>query len=80
MPKKNTLERKTYSVRLRPEILSRLRHFAIDEHASMSDLLEEAIKDLLAKRGGFRLREEIQEDDCTPIPSFLRGSTDWDDR
>ncbi|MGD0659811.1 MAG: ribbon-helix-helix protein, CopG family [Syntrophorhabdales bacterium] len=44
-------KRQTYSVRLRPEVIDRLRHFAIDEHASLSDLLERAIEDLLEKAG-----------------------------
>ena len=44
-------KRQTYSVRLRPEVIDRLRHFAIDEHALLSDLLERAIEDLLDKAG-----------------------------
>ena len=40
-------KRQTYSVRVRSEIMDQLRHLAIDEHASLSDLLERAIMVML---------------------------------
>ena len=42
-------KRQTYSIRVRPEIMDNLRHLAIDERASLSDLLERAIVGMLEK-------------------------------
>jgi len=49
MRRKDTCERKTYSVRLQETVLDALRHLAVDEHRPLSALLEEAIADILAK-------------------------------
>jgi hypothetical protein len=49
--KKEGPERSTYSVRLRPSLIKRFRHLAIEEERPFSDLLERAIEDFLAKYG-----------------------------
>jgi len=47
--KKEGPERSTYSVRLRPSLIKKFRHVAIEEERPLSDLLEQAIEDFLAK-------------------------------
>ena len=42
-------ERRTYSVRLRPEVMKKLRFLAVEGERAVSELLEEAIDDLVAK-------------------------------
>jgi len=49
MADKDTSQRETYSVRLRPSVIKSLRHLAIEEEKPLSELLEQAIEDLLAK-------------------------------
>ncbi|MGD0661386.1 MAG: ribbon-helix-helix domain-containing protein [Syntrophorhabdales bacterium] len=49
MAKKGAPGRETYSVRLRPIVIDTLRHLSVDRHTSLSELLEEAITDVLAK-------------------------------
>ena len=44
-------ERKTYSVRLPTRTFDRLKHLAVDEHRTLSAVLEEAAEDLLVKYG-----------------------------
>jgi predicted transcriptional regulator len=45
-------EKKTFSVRLNPDLMKELRILAIHKEKSLSDLLEEAIRDLLMKYSG----------------------------
>ncbi len=42
-------ERRTYSVRLMPDIMKKLRFLAVESERPVSELLEEAINDLLKK-------------------------------
>lgn len=42
-------DRRTYSVRLQPEIMKKLRFLAVESEKPVSELLEEAIVDLVAK-------------------------------
>lgn len=42
-------EKKVFSTRIDDEILKKLKHLAVDEDASLGDLLEESINDLLGK-------------------------------
>lgn len=49
MAKKGAPGRETYSVRLQPIVIDTLRHLAVDQHTPLSELLEEAIADVLAK-------------------------------
>ncbi|MDA8090285.1 MAG: ribbon-helix-helix domain-containing protein [Nitrospiraceae bacterium] len=42
-------DRRTYSVRLRPEIMKKIRFLAVESEKPVSELLEEAIGDLLKK-------------------------------
>lgn len=44
-----TVEKKLTGIRLDPELLKRLKHFAIDRERSLNSLVEEAIEDLLKK-------------------------------
>lgn len=45
----NEQNRKTYSIRLYPEVMKAARILSINEETTLSALLEEAIKDLLKK-------------------------------
>ena len=42
-------ERKTFSVRLKPETMKAIRLLSVEKEKSLSGLLEEAISDLLKK-------------------------------
>ncbi len=42
-------ERKTFSVRLKPQSMKAIRFLSIEKEKPLSDLLEEAISDLLKK-------------------------------
>ena len=42
-------ERRTYSVRLRPEVMKKVRFLAVESEKPVSELLEEAIDDLIKK-------------------------------
>lgn len=44
-------ERKTFSVRLRPDIMKSLKILAVEEEKPLAELLEQAIDDLLKKHG-----------------------------
>jgi len=47
--KKEGPERNTYSVRLRPSLIKKFRHVAVEEERPLSDLLEQVIEDFLAR-------------------------------
>ena len=47
--KKEGPERSTYSVRLRPSLIKRFRHAAVEEEKPLSTLLEQAIEEFLVK-------------------------------
>ena len=42
-------ERRTYSVRLMPDVMKALKMLAVEKEITMSELLEEAISDILKK-------------------------------
>ena len=42
-------ERKTFSVRLKPQTMKAIRLLSVEKEKALSDLLEEAILDLLRK-------------------------------
>lgn len=44
-----TSERKTFSVRLRPEIMKKVKLLAVEEEKPLAELLEQAIEELLVK-------------------------------
>lgn len=44
-------ERKTFSVRLQPETMKGVKLLAVEEEKALSELLEEAIEDLMKKYG-----------------------------
>jgi len=44
-------ERKTFSVRLLPEIMKAARILAVEKEIALSEVLEEALKDYLKKNG-----------------------------
>jgi hypothetical protein len=46
---KTTKHRKTYAVRIAPDLMVALQHLALDEDQYTSDLLEEGVRDLLKK-------------------------------
>jgi len=50
MPKRSDVQREVFSTRLDPELVKKLKHLAVDEGCSLNELLEEAIKLLLARR------------------------------
>ena len=43
-------KRESYSVRLRPGLIKQLKHLAVDEKKTVSQLIEEGIEALLKKR------------------------------
>jgi predicted transcriptional regulator len=49
MTKKSTIVREVFSTRLNPEVVKRLKHLAVDEKKTVSQLIEEGIEDLLKK-------------------------------
>jgi predicted DNA-binding protein len=61
-------QRQTYSVRLKPEVMDQLRHLSIDEHESLSTLLERAIEDILEKYGRVSGEDAQAEAELTRRP------------
>ena len=49
MPDKDESRRRTYSVRLQPSVMKKLRHLAVEKEKTLSDLIEQAIEELLDK-------------------------------
>ncbi len=50
-------DRKTYSVRVQPDIMKSLKMVAVEREVTVSELLEEAVRDLLKKeRSGVKAR------------------------
>jgi len=50
-------DRKTYSVRVQPDIMKSLKMVAVEKEVTVSELLEEAIQDLVKKeRSGVKPR------------------------
>ncbi len=69
MPDKDEDKRRTYSVRLRPSVIKRLRHLAIEREETLSELLEKAIEDLLAKHD-----QTPPEDEQSGVKKQIRRS------
>ncbi len=46
---KDAIKRESYSVRLDPELITELKHIAVDERKPVSILIEEGIKLLIIK-------------------------------
>jgi hypothetical protein len=46
---KDAIKRESYSVRLDPELITELKHIAVDEKKPVSILIEEGIKLLITK-------------------------------
>jgi predicted transcriptional regulator len=44
-------ERKTFSVRIQPDVMKALRILAVEKEVTLSELLEEAIRAMLKKEG-----------------------------
>lgn len=42
-------QKRTYSVRLRPSMMKKLRHLAVEKEKTLSDLIEQAIEELFDK-------------------------------
>ena len=42
-------DKRTFSVRLRPDVMKKIRLLSVEKEEPLSDLLEEAINDLIAK-------------------------------
>ncbi len=49
---KDTVKREVYSIRLNPEVVTRLKHVAVDEKKALSELVEEGIMMVLEKYRG----------------------------
>jgi len=45
----DTSKRLTYSIRIRPDVMDRMRHLAVDEHVTLSSLIERALEELLER-------------------------------
>ena len=50
--KDNNIKRESTTVRLNPDLLKQLKHFAVDENKSVSELVEEGIRLFLQKQKG----------------------------
>jgi predicted DNA-binding protein len=44
-------ERKTYTIRMQPEIMKALKILSVEKSTNVSELIEEAMQDLLRKSG-----------------------------
>ncbi len=44
-------ERKTYSIRVQPDVMKALKMLAVEKEVTLSELLEGAIQDMLKKEG-----------------------------
>jgi predicted transcriptional regulator len=44
-------ERNTFTVRIRPDLMKAVKALSVEKETTMSDLVEEAIQDLLRKNG-----------------------------
>jgi len=49
----DTSKRLTYSIRIRPDIMDKMRHLAVDEHVTLSSLIERALEELLERHEAF---------------------------
>ena len=49
---KDNLKRESYSVRLNPDLLIQLKHIAVDEKKTISELIEEGISVIVESRKG----------------------------
>ncbi len=86
--RKSATIRATYSVRLNPDLLTMLKHIAVDERTSVGELLEEGIKAVIKKRKvltgytlhdkGIKLKDSVVDidNDEYEIPKFLRKRSD----
>jgi len=48
---KGDIQRETFSIRLQPDLVPKLKHLAIEEKLTLSDLVEEGIILVLQSRG-----------------------------
>ncbi len=44
-------ERKTFTIRMRPELIKSLKMMSVEREANVSDLIEEAVEEMLKKAG-----------------------------
>jgi predicted transcriptional regulator len=49
---KDDIKRESYSVRLNPALIMKVKHIAVDEKKTVSQVIEDAIEDLLRKYQG----------------------------
>ena len=51
MPPRSSIKRSQYGLRLEVELMQVLKHLAVDERTPMNQLVEEAVRDYLKKKG-----------------------------
>jgi hypothetical protein len=51
MPPPSSIKRSQYGLRLEVELIQALKHLAVDERTPMNQLVEEAVRDYLRKKG-----------------------------
>lgn len=56
-------EKKTYSVRLKPELMKEIRLLAVNKERPLTDIMEEAMTDLLRKYGAEEKAENEKSSD-----------------
>lgn len=54
-------EKKTYSVRLKPELMKEIRLLAVNKERPLTDIMEEAMTDLLRKYGAEKKAEKSSD-------------------
>lgn len=69
MPDKDEAKRRTYSVRLQPSVMKKLRHLAVEKEKTLSDLIEQAIEELLDKHD-----QTPPEDEQSGVKKQIRRS------
>ncbi len=53
-------DRRTFSVRINPDIWKAARRLAVDNETTLSDLVEEAIQDIL-KKSGVEIKKPVKK-------------------
>jgi hypothetical protein len=61
MPPPSSIKRSQYGLRLEVELIQVLKHLAVDERTPMNQLVEEAVRDYLRKKGRRPPRRRLVE-------------------
>ena len=61
MPPRSSIKRSQYGLRLEVELMQVLKHLAVDERTPMNQLVEDAVRDYLRKKGRRPPRRRLME-------------------